>query len=165
MVLPNEAPALFLVCGKIASGKTTQAQKLAEETGRILIAEDAWLSGLYPEEIHSIPDYVKYAHRFRGQMEGHIIDLLKAGLSVVLNFPANTPEIRSWMREIAERAETRHELHCLDVEDEVCKQRMIRRNEAGGHEFAPSPEQFDVITSYFVPPSAAEGLVVKVHRQ
>jgi predicted kinase len=38
---------LFLMCGKIAAGKSTLAAKLATAPGTILISEDQWLTRLY----------------------------------------------------------------------------------------------------------------------
>jgi predicted kinase len=97
-------------------------------------------------------------------MGPHIVTLLKAGLSVVLDFPANTPTSRQWMRGLFEAAGVAHRLHFLDVTDDVCKQRLHRRNAAGTHEFTVSDAEFDEITSYFVAPTAAEGFEMTVYR-
>lgn len=45
-------PTLHLMCGKIASGKSTLAKALATEHAAILLSEDHWLSRLYPQQIH-----------------------------------------------------------------------------------------------------------------
>jgi len=60
--MKHSSPAvLHLLCGKIASGKSTLARQLAEAHGSVLISEDQWLAGLYPEQIHSIADYLLHA--------------------------------------------------------------------------------------------------------
>jgi hypothetical protein len=46
---------------------------------------------------------------------------LREGLSVVLDFPANTVKWRSWMRSLIDQAHVAHELHFLDVSDAICK--------------------------------------------
>ena len=97
-------------------------------------------------------------------MAPHLVELLKAGLSVVLDYPANTLANRAWMLGIAGQAGVAHQLHWLDVPDEVCRARLRARNAAGEHEFAVSDAQFDLITSHFVPPTADEGLEIVVHR-
>jgi predicted kinase len=52
-------------------------------------------------------------------------------------------------------------LHWLDVPDEVCRERLHRRNAEGTHDFAGvSDVQFDLITSRFEPPAPEEGLEV-----
>jgi predicted kinase len=157
-------PMLHLLCGKAASGKSTLAARLAAAPGTVLIAEDYWTSRLWPEELRTIADYSKYSRRLRSAMGGHVVALLGAGLSVVLDFPANTPAFRQWMREIVERSGADHTLHFLDVTNEECKARLRRRNESGQHEFTVSDEEFDQITSHFVPPMPDEGFKVVTYK-
>jgi predicted kinase len=76
---------------------------------------------------------------------------------VVLDFPANTLKQRQWMRGIVERSGADHELHFLNVPDDVCKSWLRERNAAGTHDFAASDADFDLITSYFVAPADQEG--------
>jgi predicted kinase len=83
---------------------------------------------------------------------------------VVLDYPANTVATRAWMKGVAEAAGAPHLLHLLDVPDELCRARLHRRNADGGHDFAPNDDDFDLITSYFQPPTGAEGFNVEVHR-
>lgn len=155
---------LHLICGKIAAGKSTLAARLAAVPGTILISEDAWLSCLYKDEQKTIEDYVRNSRRLREVMGDHIVTLLKAGLSIVLDFPANTPASRQWMRSLFERAGVPHQLHFLDVPDDVCKARLRARNAAGTHAFNASDEEYELFTSYFVPPSADEGFDIKTYR-
>lgn len=61
-------PTLHLICGKIASGKSTLAGRLASEPKTVLISEDEWLSRLYPGEITTLTDYVRFASRLRDVM-------------------------------------------------------------------------------------------------
>ena len=121
------------------------------------------MSRLFPEELQTVADYVKYSRRLREAMGEHVATLLKAGLSVVLDFPGNTVANRQWMRGIFEAAGAEHRLHLLDLPDAVCKQRLRRRNAGGTHDFTVSDAEFDVITSYFVWPTAAEGFETVVY--
>lgn len=50
---------LYLMCGKMASGKSTLSKKLAEENNAILLSEDEILKKLYPDEIKSYQNYKK----------------------------------------------------------------------------------------------------------
>src|SRR5882757_1659968 len=153
-----------MICGKIAAGKSTLARRLADAPASILISEDIWLATLYRDEQRAVADYARNSRRLREVMGGHVEALLRAGLSVVLDFPANTPANRQWMRGLFEAAGAAHRLHFLDVTDAVCKQRLHRRNVAGAHEFAVSDAEFDEITSYFVAPTAAEAFEMTVYR-
>jgi len=155
---------LHMICGKIAAGKSTLATELASRSATIRISEDAWLSCLYKNEQKTIEDYARNSRRLREVMGDHVVTLLRAGLSVVLDFPANTPASRQWMRGLFERAGARHRLHFLDVADDICKARLRARNAAGTHAFNATDAEFDLFTSYFVPPSADEGFLVETCR-
>ena len=157
-------PTLHMICGKAAAGKSTLAARLADAPGTILISEDSWLSRLYPDEQKTVADYIRNSRRLREVMGDHVIALLRAGLSVVMDFPANTPATRRWMRGLCESAGVAHRLHFLDVSDGECKARLHVRNDAGTHAFTVSDAEFDEITSYFVPPTADEGLSTTVYR-
>ena len=147
---------LHLLCGKIAAGKSTLAAELATAPLTVLVSEDDWLAPLYKPEAKTVADYVRYSARLRTAMGPHVVQLLEKGVSVVLDFPANTTANRAWMRGLFEQARAAHVLHWLDAEDDVCKARLRARNAAGEHAFAATDEQFDLITSYFVPPSQDE---------
>jgi predicted kinase len=157
-------PTLHLVCGKIAAGKSTLTERLGRAPNTILVKEDQWLARLYPGEQSTLADYVRNSTRLRHAIAPHLIDLLRLGVSVVLDVPANTPASRAWMRGLYEAAPCAHQLHHLDVPDAICKARLHRRNASGTHEFIVSDEEFDMFTSYFVPPSDEEGFNVVVHR-
>lgn len=155
---------LHLLCGKIAAGKSTLSAELGVRPATIILVEDQWLARLYPGEIRSLTDYVRCATRLRETMTPHVEALLRSGLSVVLDFPANTRRSRSWMRGIIDRTGVQHRLHYLDVPDEVCRARLRQRNAAGRHDFAASDAEFDAITAWFEAPQPYEGFDV-VHRK
>lgn len=113
--MPPAPPTLHMLCGKIASGKSTLAARLARAEGSVLVSEDDWLSALYADEMTSLKDYARCSRRLRRVMGPHVAALLNAGLSVVLDFAANTAETRGWMRGILDATGARHELHVIDV--------------------------------------------------
>jgi predicted kinase len=156
-------PVLHIVCGKIAAGKSTLTTELARAPGTILVREDAWLVRLYPGEQESLADYIRNSTRLRSAIQPHLVALLRAGLSVVLDFPANTPVARGWMRSVFEDAGVAHRLHFLDVPDAVCRARLHRRNRAADHEYVVDDDQFDQFTRRFVAPSPAEGFTIVRH--
>ncbi|HJQ56477.1 MAG TPA: ATP-binding protein [Vineibacter sp.] len=157
-------PTLHMLYGNVAAGKSTLAKRLAAAPGTVLISEDHWTSHLFKEEMQTVDDYARYSRRLRAAMGDHLVALLKAGLSVVLDFPANTVANRQWMRGIFEAAGAAHCLHVLDVPDDVCRARLRQRNAEGTHAFAATDEEFDIITSYIVMPSEAEGFETIVYR-
>lgn len=150
-------PTLHLLCGKIASGKSTLSAKLGHSPGTIIVSEDQWLAALYANELKSVADYVQYSSKLKSAIKPHLVSLLKAGLSVVLDFPANTQKNREWMMSIIKESGASHRLHYLKVSDDVCKSRLRARNEEGTHDFAATDQQFEVITRYFSAPMPEEG--------
>jgi predicted kinase len=97
-----------MVCGKIASGKSTLTAKLADAQRTILISEDIWIARLYPNEIHTLEDYVRCAARVKTVLTGHVQSLLSAGISVVLDFPFNTASTRAWGQSLFQAAGCGH---------------------------------------------------------
>ncbi|SHN31500.1 AAA domain-containing protein [Duganella sacchari] len=154
------SPVLHLVCGKIAAGKSTLTSSLAQAPNTVLLSEDKLLSALYPEEILSVADYVRCSARLRSAIQALVVDILAAGSSVVLDFPANTVATRAWMKTLLEHTAAAHCLHYLDVSDDECKRRLRLRNKEGGHQFNASEAEFDQITRFFVPPAEEEGFNV-----
>lgn len=157
-------PGLHMMCGKIASGKSTLAEQIRNDLGAVLIAEDAWLHALYAEQMTSVADYVRCMGLLRSVIGPHVVSLLRAGVSVVLDFQANTLEARAWMRGLIEDAGVEHCLHVLETPDAMCLERLRSRNATGEHPFSVSEDQFWQVTRHFVAPSSEEGFCLKVHR-
>lgn len=158
-------PTLHMLCGKIAAGKSTLAKRLASGSGTVLVAEDKWLNALFSDEMASAPDYVRCSSKLRSIMGPHVSSLLNAGVSVVLDFPANTIETRSWMRSILDETSASHQLHVLCVPDDLCLLRLRDRNARGDHPFAATEEQFRLFSKHFAPPSPAEGFKLVMHEE
>jgi predicted kinase len=154
---------LYLLCGRIAAGKSTLARRLAAQPATLLITMDHWMSILFPTENRTIEDFAHLSARLRAAMGPHVVDILRQDLSVVLDFPANTVSWRRWMRSLIAEANVAHELHVLNVSDEICKARLRKRNESGEHQYQVDEAAYDLFMSHFVPPTPDEGFNVIVH--
>ena len=155
---------LHFLCGKMASGKSTLSKKLKVEHNAVLFCEDEILKTLYPTEIKTLEDYVKYSNRVKDMLSDHIIDLLKNGSNVVLDFPANTPKQRAWFNELYQDAWVRHTLHYIDKSDDICKAQLKIRSKdlPKGSPFTTELE-FDHITKYFESPKEEEGFDIIIY--
>jgi predicted kinase len=156
--MPASNATLHMLCGKIAAGKSTLSAKLGQAEGTLVICEDRWIEQLYGPEIKTLADFFERCERLRATLAPQVVGLLRAGVSVVLDFHANTARSRQWMRTMFEEAGASHQLHFLDVPDEVCRARMHARAASGGN--GVSDAEFDHITSFFVPPDRNEGFNV-----
>lgn len=158
------AATLHFMCGKMAAGKSTLARSLATGQRAVLICEDIWLQRHYPVEISSFDDYLRYSHRLQKVVAPHVRDLLLQGHSVVLDFPANVPAARAWVRGIFAEAGAEHCLHFVDTPDQRCIEQLDRRNrEQPEGSMAMTVEQFHQITALFVAPAAEEGFRIQYY--
>jgi predicted kinase len=156
---------LHFISGRLAAGKTTLARELAAEYRAVLISEDEWLSRL-SDGISSFDDYLKWSRRCRSVMGPLIMDMLKAGVCVVLDFAGNRVDERAWARNLSEAAGSPHILHFLDVDEEECLLRLLVRNDRKpeGLYFASTTEaEFRAICKYFQVPTPEEGLDIITH--
>ncbi|WP_245913099.1 AAA family ATPase [Litoreibacter ponti] len=154
---------LHMVCGKIAAGKSTLCAKLGASAGPIVISEDDWLGALFADQMKDGADFMRCSAKLRTAMVPHVSALLTAGLTVVLDFAANTVAQRKWMLDVARASHAGHQLHYLDVSDAVCLERLRARNAEGHHAFAATEAQFRRFTALFVPPTEDEGLNIVHH--
>jgi len=155
---------LFFLCGKMAAGKSTLARALAAREDAVLLVQDEWLQRLFPDEIVDVPAFLNRSARVQAALEPHIAALLARGLPIVLDFPGNTKRQRAWFRRLLDVTGADHELHVLDVSDDLCKRRLRARSQAlpPGTAWTTDAE-FDAITAYFDPPSSAEGFRIIRH--
>lgn len=148
---------LHMLCGKMAAGKSTLATELAQSPDTVRLSEDDWLAALFRGQMSSGADYIHYSEKLRRVIGPHVAALLHAGTSVVLDFAANTPEQRAWMRALLDETGAAHEMHVLMPPDAVCLARLHARNAAGSHPFAPTDAQFHAFSRFFSPPAPEEG--------
>src|SRR5258707_15530801 len=119
---------LHVIGGRLAAGKSTLARNLAGEHHAFFFCEDVWLSKLFGG-ISSFDEYLKWSRRCRSVMGPLIVDTLRAGASVVLDFAGNRLDERAWPRSLSEGAGSAHILHFLDVDEEERLRRLLIRND------------------------------------
>ena len=160
----SRTPTLHFFCGKAGAGKTTVAARLAEDHDAILISEDVWMVRLFGNEMKTFDDYIEFSGRLKAAVGPHVVDLLRAGHDVVLDFQANTRSGRRWFRSLFEQAGSAHVLHFVSASDEACLARIARRNverPEGSHHL--TEQDFLHISSFFQAPEDNEGFNVEVH--
>jgi len=154
---------LILFSGKMGAGKSTKSKQISQERNAVLISEDEWLSKLYPNQITSFDDYIHFSSLLKPVVKSHVLNILKTGTSVVLDFPANTVKQRKWFKELITEANAPNELVYLKVSDDVClRQIEKRRLEQPEREKYDTESMFTEVTKYFQEPDQSEGFKLQV---
>lgn len=154
---------LILFTGKMGAGKSTKAEKIAQERNAVLISEDAWLAALYPNQITAFETYLHYAALLKPLIKTHVINILQTGTDVVMDFPANTIKQRQWFRTLITEANAPHQLIYLKVSNAVClKQIEKRRLEQPERAIFDTETVFHEVSKYFQEPEENEGFNIQV---
>lgn len=150
---------LYFFAGKMGSGKSTKSKQITKHKNAVLISEDEWLELLYPTQIQSFDDYLKYSKQIKPLVKKHIQTILKTGTDVVMDFPGNTVNQRKWLLNIASEINANHQLIFLNLTDEQCiKQILKRNNEDPSREHFDTIEMFNYVSSFFEVPHDSEDL-------
>ena len=155
---------LFFLCGKMAAGKSTLARELASREGAMLFEQDHWVETLFPHMIVNVATYIEYSGRINRLVAPIVVDVLKRGVSVVMDFPGNTLNQRAWFRSIIDQAGVEHELHYVDTPDAICKAQLKARSAhlPPGTKWT-TDEDFELVSSHFRAPSDDEQFTVVRH--
>lgn len=159
---------LIFLSGKMAAGKSTLARELAEREGALRLSQDELLEALYHGEIVDLAAFTRCSARIQAALGTHICSLLAKGVSVVLDFPANTRRQRAWFRTLIEAAVAEHELHLVIASDDQCKRQLRQRSDDLGLPRGTkwtTDADFEEVTAYFDPPAADEGFNVVLYER
>ncbi len=122
----EERPRAILICGRIASGKTTYAQRLCAEIGAVSLSCDELMLTLFGDSLGARFDEV--SGRCKRYLYGKALELLGAGVSVVLDWGFWSPQERRYARGIFESAGYACELHHVRVSDMAWRRNIEQRN-------------------------------------
>ena len=118
---------VYLICGKICSGKTTYAKKLCKEKGAILLSVDEIMLSLFDqccgEKLHQ-----EYEKRIKEYLFEKSLEILEAKNDVVLDWGFWTREERNATKDFYKSRNIDCELHYVEVSDAVWKQQINKRN-------------------------------------
>jgi len=150
---------LYFFCGKMGAGKSTTSIQLAKDKCAVLLSEDEWLSSLYPNEITTFDDYLKYSAQLKPLVKKHVQNILSVGTDVVMDFPGNTQKLRKWLLDIAKEVNANHQLIYLNLNNEQCLRQIAKRSNEQPERAAFDTESvFMHVTKFFEAPEASEGL-------
>lgn len=143
---------LILTCGLPGAGKTTLAARLAADRNAVRLTKDEWqwALGSSPWDRHTGDNVERQLWRLAQ-------DILRLGLSVVLDFGLWARVERDDMRAVARDLGVGVELHYLEVSVDELWRRIDARNSAPPWDKDPiSREDLDEWLAIFQAPDAEE---------
>ena len=143
---------LILTCGLPGAGKTALARQLAADRGAVRLTKDEWLWAL-----GSTPWDTPTRQKVEAELWRLAQDILRLGLSVVLDFGLWARSERDEMRSAARALGVGVELHYLDVPtDELWRRIEARNSEPPWASYPIRRADLEKWQRVFQPPDAAE---------
>ena len=143
---------LILTCGLPGSGKTTLARQLAADRPAVRLTQDEWLWAL-----GTTPWDEPTREKLDQELWRLAQEMLRLGLSVVLDLGLWARVERDEMRSVARDLGVGVELHYLDVEvDELWRRIEVRNSEPPWDGYPISRAHLDEWAALFEAPNAGE---------
>lgn len=147
-------PTLHLTVGLPGVGKTTLARELERTSGALRLTPDEWMVPLFGLR------WVDFAGK-RDVLEGRLVwvghQVLRAGVSVILDFGCWSADERYALRAIADLADSDFQLHYVTLpEDERRKRSTARWLAAPQDTFELTVEDHERFRTQFTPPTVGE---------
>ena len=117
---------IFLICGKICSGKSTYSEKLRKEHGAVLLSVDEITLNLFGQ--HCGDEHDNYVERTEKYLFEKSLEILEVGVNVILDWGFWTKEERDFAKQFYNSHNIEYEFHYIDISDEVWNQRLAKRN-------------------------------------
>ena len=118
---------VYLICGRICSGKTTYSRKLCSEKNAILLSVDEIMLSLFDqccgEKLHQ-----EYEKRIKNHLFDKSLEIIEKGFDVVLDWGFWTKEERDFAKNFYKSRNIDCELHYIEIDDETWEYQLNKRN-------------------------------------
>lgn len=159
---------IYMLCGRIGTGKTTYAQRLRQTLGAAVLSCDDLMLALFDDCI-GFERHQQMLARCKQYLYRQAEELLEAGIPVVLDFGFWDARERAGVRGRFSRLGHRVELHYLDRDADTVRSFIARRNHAiqtrGLRAYPMDEEKLAFFGAMFQPPTPDEVDVRITHVQ
>ena len=150
---------VYLICGKICSGKSWYARQLRKRLNAVIFSTDEATWDLIDNEQGEF--YNAFAARVNRYLRKKAAETAAAGADVILDWGFWTAEDRKAVSEFLAERGVPYEWHYIDIDDESWRKNISERNRRiregnGGSDFYVDDGLLNKLNSLFEKPAAAE---------
>ncbi len=121
-------PKVYLICGKICSGKSTYAEQLRVQNHAVLLSTDEITLALFGQ--HCGDKHDDYVERTQNYLFNKSLELIEVGVNVILDWGFWMKVERDYAREFYNSRNIECEFHYINISDETWNDRLKKRNSA-----------------------------------
>jgi len=155
-------PKLTLLCGLPGSGKSTLAKEMQSQKNTETFSSDKLLIRTYGTDFPP-EKFDEYQKTLRESIKKKTTELLRAGVSVVLDFGFWTKAERTEYIELARQEQADSEIIFFDVSQTTLLKRIETRNTHLKHdELLVTPEMLTRFSKTFEPPTEDETTIYRI---
>ena len=150
---------VYLICGKICSGKTYYAKALKDKYNAVILSTDEATYDLINNEQGEF--YNVFAQRVNNYLKKKAAEICKAGANVILDWGFWTKENRIDISEYLKSCDVSYEWHYIDADDDTWNRNIEERNKRieegnGGSDFYVDEGLLNKLLSMFEVPDKSE---------
>ncbi|MDD6050795.1 MAG: ATP-binding protein [Clostridiales bacterium] len=150
---------VYLICGKICSGKSYYAKTLKEKHHAVILSTDEATYALIHNEQGEFYDV--FAQRVNRYLARKAVEICQAGANVILDWGFWTRENRTAISAYFKSHGTSCEWHYIDIDDDTWKRNIEERNQRieegnGGSDFYVDAGLLNKLLSMFETPDRDE---------
>ena len=152
-------PKVYLICGKICSGKSYYIKQLKEKVKAVVLSPDEATYDLINNEQGEF--YNIFFERLISYMNKKAVEIVNAGANVIYERGLWSREEREKVKEYFKKNNIETELHYIYVSDDIWKKQIKERNKRclegnGGSDFYLDEGLTNKLISKFEEPSSDE---------
>ncbi len=150
---------IYLICGKICSGKTYYAKQLKEKYNAVILSTDEATFALINNEQGEF--YNVFAARVNNYLKKKAAEIALAGANVILDWGFWTKKDRAGISAYFSKRNIPFEWHYIDIDDEIWQRNIAERNAKvkagnGGSDFYVDEGLLNKVNTIFEVPEQSE---------
>ena len=118
---------VFIMCGKLCSGKSTYANKIKQAQKAVILSTDELMLSLFGQYAGEKHDY--YVEKIKEYQYAKSVEVAELGINVVLDWGFWTKKEREYAQEYYSSRHVNYEFYYLDVDPIEWNRRIQKRNQ------------------------------------